>query len=222
MSSWRHIASLPSFITSGDFEASFCAHSATAASNSSAGDDLVDDAGLARLLGREPVAEQQHLRRLLARDVPVDQRHDHEREEADVDLGRAEPRGVLGDDQVAGEGDAERAGQDVAGRGDDRGLAQLAELDEDLGEEAGGEVLVSGWRVGREAAEVAARREHLLVRRGEHHDPCVVVVLDRAERVEELREQLIGQRVARLGIVQRDGRDAVCDIELDLLVCSHE
>ncbi len=40
MSIWRHIASLPSRITSGDLPASFCAQSATAASNSSAGTTL--------------------------------------------------------------------------------------------------------------------------------------------------------------------------------------
>ena len=187
-----------------------------------AGHDLVDDPGLARLFGGQPIAQQEHLRRLLARDVPVDQRHDHEREEPDVDLGRAEPGGVLGDDEVASEGDAERAGEDVAGRGDDRRLAQLAELDEDLREEPGGEVLVGGRRIRREAAEVAARREDLLVGGGEHHDASVVVFLDRAKRVQELRQQLIGERVPGLRIVEGDGRDAVCDLELDLLVSSHE
>ena len=37
MSCWRNIASLPSRIITGDFAASRCAQSATAASNSSAG-----------------------------------------------------------------------------------------------------------------------------------------------------------------------------------------
>ena len=41
MSRWRHIASLPSRIISGVFEASLPAQSATAASNSSAGTTLL-------------------------------------------------------------------------------------------------------------------------------------------------------------------------------------
>ena len=41
MSICRHIASLPSFITRGDFEASLAAQSATASSNSSAGTTLL-------------------------------------------------------------------------------------------------------------------------------------------------------------------------------------
>ncbi len=40
MSICRHIASLPRRMTTGDFEASFVAHSSTAASNSSAGTTL--------------------------------------------------------------------------------------------------------------------------------------------------------------------------------------
>ena len=41
MSSWRHIASLPRRMISGDFEASFAAQSATAASNSSGATTLL-------------------------------------------------------------------------------------------------------------------------------------------------------------------------------------
>ena len=84
------------------------------------------------------------------------------------------------------------------------------------------EVLVRGRRVGGEAAQVAAGREDLLVGGGEHHDAGVVVLLDRPQRVEQLAEQLIGERVPRLRVVQGDGRDAVGDVELDLLVSSHE
>ena len=194
------------------------AQSATAASKSSGGDDPVDDARLARLLGAQPLAEQQHLRRLLPRHVAVDQRHDHEREQADVDLGRAEPGALLGDDQVARERDAERAGEHVPVRGDDRRLSELAERDEDLREEARREVLVRGRRVGRETAEVAAGREHLLVRGGEDDDADVVVRLRVRERREQLGEQRVGERVARLGIVEGDRRDVLGDFVADLLV----
>ncbi len=106
MSCWRNIASLPSLISTGDFAASFAAHSSTAASNSSAGDDLVDDPEPLGLRGviRSPSSSSSVV--FLRGDVAVDQRHDHEREDADVDLGRPELGAVLRDDQVAGERDA--------------------------------------------------------------------------------------------------------------------
>ena len=109
MSCWRHIASLPRRIITGDLAASRPAQSATAASSSSRGDDPVDEPealGLARV---DALAEQQQLVRLLAADVAVDQRHDHEREDADVDLGRAEGRLLGGDHEVAGQREPERA-----------------------------------------------------------------------------------------------------------------
>ena len=71
------------------------------------------------------------------------------------------------------------------------------------------EVLVHERRVGREAAEVAARREHLLVRGGEHDAAHGVVVARVRERGQQVVEQLVGERVARLGLVERDRRDAV-------------
>jgi hypothetical protein len=60
------------------------------------------------------------------------------------------------------------------------------------------------------------------VRGGQHEDLGVVIVLHRLERVQELAEELVGERVPRLRVVQGDGRDAVCDGKLDLLVSSHE
>ena len=90
------------------------------------------------------------------------------------------------------------------------------------GKEAGREVLVGSGRVGSEAAEVAARREDLLVGRSEHHHPGVVVLLDSPQGVEELREELVRERVPRLRIVQGDRRHTVGDLELDLLVSGHK
>src|SRR3712207_7762079 len=57
---------------------------------------------------------------LFRSDVAVDERHDHEREHPDVDLGRAERRALRGDDQVARERDAERPGEHVPVGLDDR------------------------------------------------------------------------------------------------------
>ena len=59
-----------------------------------------------------------------------------------------------------------------------------------------------------EAAEVAAGREDLLVRGGEHDDAHGVVGLRRAQRLEQLAQQLIGERVARLRVVEGDRGDA--------------
>ena len=62
----------------------------------------------------EPLAEQQHLVRLLARDISIDQRHDHEREQPDVDLGRAEPCAPPWRRSGRGEGDPEGVREHVA------------------------------------------------------------------------------------------------------------
>ena len=153
MSCWRYIASLPSRISSGDLAASLPAQSATAASNSSAGHDPVDDPDPLRLVRVDLLAQQQQLVGLLAPDVAVDQRHDHEREDPDVDLGRAEARALLGDDQVAGQREAERAREHVAVGGAQRRLAELADQLEQAREAVGGEVLVD-----RAAARPRSRR----------------------------------------------------------------
>ena len=65
--------------------------------------DLVREPVLDRLLAAHPLAQQHHLVDLFARDVAVDDRHDHVGERADVDLRGAEGRAFLGDQQVAGE-----------------------------------------------------------------------------------------------------------------------
>ena len=84
--------------------------------------------------------------------------------------------------------------------------------------------LVRGRRVGREPAEVAAGGEDLLVRRGENDHAHVVVGLGGAQRFEQLAQQLIRERVARLRVVERDRRDAGIggDLVADLLVLGQE
>ena len=182
------------------------------------GDHPVHDPGLHGLLRRQALPQQQHLVGLLSRHVAVDQRHDHEREEADVDLGGAEPGPLLRDDQVAGERDAERAREDVPVRGDDRGLAELAERPEDLDESLGRGVAVHERRVGAECAQVRAGREHLLVRRSQDHAPHRAIVAGGPERAQQAFQQRWRERVARLGIVQGDGRDAAVDFVEDQVV----
>ena len=58
--------------------------------NSSAGGDLVDDPDPVRLVRTRSARRAAAARWPSCADVAVDQRHDHEREHADVDLGRAE------------------------------------------------------------------------------------------------------------------------------------
>ncbi len=102
---------------------------------------------------------------------------------------------------------AERAGQHVAVGGAERRLAELADRAEQAREAVGREVLVDERGLRGEAAEVAARGEHLLVRRGEHDAAHGVVVARARERGQQLVEQRVGQGVARLGAVERDGGD---------------
>ena len=52
-------------------------------------------------------------------------------------------------------------------------------------------------------------REDLLVRGGEHHAAHAVVVARQLERRGEVREELVRERVARIGLIERDGGDAV-------------
>ena len=210
MSSWRNIASLPSRMITGDFEASLCAQSAHRGVEVGGHHDPVHDPDPLGLVRVDPLAEQQQLVRLLARHVAVDQRHDHERERAHVDLGRAEGRLLLGDDQVAGERDAERAGEHVAVGGADRGLAELADQPEQLRERA----------PCRSSGGPAARRPRSPPRLAPEENvvSCdevstthahLVVVAGRLEGRDQVRQQLVRERVARVGLVQRDRRDVV-------------
>ena len=160
MSCWRYIASLPSRIITGDFAASRRAQSATAASNSSAGTTLLTIPSRSASSRVDLLAQQQQLVRLLARDVAVDQRHDHEREHADVDLGRAERRALRGDDQVAGQREPERARRARARwRRRCDGLPSSPISRNSRGKRSVAEVLVHERHVGGEAGEVAARAE---------------------------------------------------------------
>ena len=218
MSCWRYIASWPSRISTGLFEASLPAHSATAASNSSAGDDLVGEPVLDRLLGAQPLAQQHHLVDLLARDVAVDDRHDHVGEGADVDLRRAEGGPLFGDQQVAGEGEAHPARQHVAVGRAERGLAEARHQPEELEEEVGGEVFGDERHVGGEAAQVGAGAEDLVAGAGEDDRPRLLVVARPLHRVDQLGQHLPGEHVALLRVVQGHRGDPVGDLVLDDLV----
>src|SRR5204862_8054465 len=106
---------------------------------------------------------KEQLVRLLAWHVAVDERHDHERKRADVDLGRAEGGALLGDYQVTGERDAQGSGEHVTVRGADHRLPELADQPEKPWELAGPEVPVDERHVRREAGQVRSRGEGRLV-----------------------------------------------------------
>ena len=85
-------------------------------------------------------------------------------------------------DEVAGQREPERPGQHVAVGRADRRLAELADQLEQPREALDAEVLVHERHLGREAGEVAARGEDLLVRGGEHDAAHRVVVARRASK----------------------------------------
>ena len=116
----------------------------------------------------------------------------------------------LRDDQVAGERDPQRARQHVAVGRAERRLAELADQPEQRREPVGAEVLVHERDLGREAGQVGARGEHPLVRGGEHDAAHAVVLAREREGREQVVEQLGRQRVAVVGLVERDRGDARC------------
>ena len=93
-----------------------------------------------------------------------------------------------------------------------RRLAELADQPEQLREAVGREVLVHERHVGREAGQVAAAGEHLLVRGGEHDAADALVVARQLERLDQVVEQLVREGVARLRLVERDRGDRGGDV----------
>ena len=174
MSRVRASASLPSLRTPGENAPRAAAPtSATAASSSSgATTRLTIPTRRASCASMRSPSSSSSLHALRA-DVAGQQRRDHEREQADVELRRAERRALACDHEVAGEREAERAGEHVAARRADHGLAELRDELEQAREQR---------RVGgREVREVAAAREDRRVRRGEHDAAHRPVVASRRE-----------------------------------------
>jgi hypothetical protein len=140
-------------------------------------------------------------------------------EHADVDLGRAETCALAGDDQITGERESERPREHVTVGGTDRRLAELAQRPEHRHEPFDSEVLVHERHLGREPGEVAATREHFLVRRSEHDAPDGVIVARGHQRRQHVAEQRVGERIASLRLVEGDRRDTrVRDLVEDRLV----
>src|SRR6266571_6105034 len=180
-------------------------------------DDTIDHAeGLQ--LGRGPaVAKHLHLEQDLARDVAGQDGLDHHRPDPDVDLRRAEVRGVDGDEHVARAGEAESAGEGVAVDPADDRLAELGHEDEQLDEQvAAAEALDSG-HLTIEAGEVGAGAEDA-AGAGQDDDSDLGLVAAPTEGGGEVAKHRRRKRVALVGPVEGDGGDVMSvDIEQDLL-----
>src|SRR5260370_42387228 len=96
----------------------------------------------------------------------------------------------------------------MAARRADGGLAELADQLEELHEGPAGEVLVHERRVRCEAGEVRARGEGPLVGGAQYHASRILLVPRPLEGLDQALEKLRRERVAGLGVAQRDRRDA--------------
>ena len=90
------------------------------------------------------------------------------------------------------------------------GLPSVHDRPEQAREALRAEVLVHERHVGGELVEVAAGREDLLVRGGEHHAAHAVVVAGASSNA-PIRSvsSSFAERVARVGLVEGDGGDAI-------------
>ena len=167
----------------------------------------------------DPLAEQQQLVRLLARNVAVDQRHDHEREHADVDLGRAEGRALLRDD---------RSHASAMPNAPASTWPPAAQID-GLPSSPSSRKMWRSARIRSACARAARRRRSRpgsrprtrpsRARRSSTTQRTPSSSRALTKRVDQLPEQLGRQRVAGVRLVERDRRDAaVRDVVEDRLV----
>ena len=150
----------------------------------------------------------------LRADVAVDQRHDHEREDADVDLGRAEARALARRRSGRRRAPAPSAPASTCPlAAHSVGLPSSPISAEQAREalDARRACATSGTSAAK-PARLPPLREHLLVRGGQHDAAHRVVVARALEGGDQVVEQLVGERVARVGLVERDRRDAVGDL----------
>ena len=164
----------------------------------------IDDAEGLHLVRGPPVAEHLHLQQHLARDAPRQDRLDHHRPDPDVDLWRAECRGVNCDQQVARARKAQAAGQRVAVDAADDGLARLRHQREELDEQVAAAMALEVRHASVEAGEVGACAEHTVARAGEDDDAHIGLVPAPPERSDEVPQHLAGKGVALVRAVQRD------------------
>jgi hypothetical protein len=153
----------------------------------------------------------------LAADVADDLGGDHHRPQPDLDLGRAERRGVGRDHEIAGDHQAQPAGQ---GRAVDPGHDRLAEAVH-RGQQ------VDQGRRRHTATTAAAHRRQIAAGRerrpgaGQHHDPDRGVRAEGGQGVDQLAAGRRADRVALVGAVQGDPGDRA-DVDEDRGVGGHD
>ncbi|CAN91945.1 hypothetical protein predicted by Glimmer/Critica [Sorangium cellulosum So ce56] len=169
-------------------------------------DHLVEESALRGLVGVEALPEEHHLQQLAPAHVPLEHRHDHHREQADVDLRRPELGAAGADREVRRRDEPEPAAQRVAVHPRHNRLARVRE-----GEQ---EVRVIALHLGRrrplgarDLREVPARAERV-ARAGQDHAAHRLVRRARREGVEELAHHRRPDGVLAPRVVQREPEDA--------------
>ena len=110
-------------MTIGDLAASLPRDLARPVKRGSLRHDLAEKAHAEGGRGIEGLAEKQRAKRLMLADQPRQLHEVNGRDQADIDLGIAEGRGIAGDDHVAGDRDRHAAGPHRAVDGGDGRLA---------------------------------------------------------------------------------------------------
>ena len=133
-------------------------------------------------------------------------------DDAELDLGLAEARGIGGEDEVAHHRQLAPAAERVAGDGGDDRLA-AAEEGLRLGRQ---EILAEHIHepLGLHVLDVGAGREGLLVA-GQDHRADGLVAIERAERGAELAHQLRIQGVEHVGAIEGDQPHPVAGFDAD-------
>ncbi len=192
---------------SGECSASTCAISVACLTCSPCGSDLADDPPLLSLPGVETPTAQHQIAGAPRTDDPADPRYPARGgQDADTDLGESENRCGIGDPDVGGECELQSAAQAVAGDCRDGRLRQRGEH---LVHRSGAAVVVDDVlrRHATQFRDIRAGREHR-VPAGDD-DGAAGFDLRAAQRAQQLRLQVCGQRIALVLALQRHHRDIV-------------
>ncbi len=192
---------------SGGMPAIVSASSRAASTVWALGYDLRDEPSGLRLLGRHRPPGQDQLHGQRRADGPGEPlRAAGPGHDPDPDLRLAELGVVAGDDEVARHGQLAAAAQGVAAHGGDQRQADRA--DTVPGREVALGVQALGGLVG-ELHDVGTGREGSIAGTRQDDDPDAIVEVERLELVGQLGQEREAERVARLGSIDRDERDAV-------------
>ena len=135
------------------------------------------------------------------------------------DLGGPEARPLARHDQVAAEREPERAGETCPFAAQMVGFPSCMIVRNRRGKRSVPKCLCTGATSPANWSRLPPAEKTFSVRRGQDHAADALVVAGRLERVDQLTEQLIRERVAGVGLVESDCCDAVrADVVEDRLV----